>query len=539
MPGRVPASFAVPRLFSDYGYASIAQQLLDLATKRPDLASLSTTQALYGLPTAGRCTNADRSQSACLNYVLEITNRTSKLSAPARPEVFISGALHGDERVGIITAIELCRWLIERYEFDPWVRRLVDSRVVIVMPMTNAIGASLKQRSELGIDPNRDFPYDQNPASCMQTIAARSVNEIYRSRLLQLVVTFHGGMQAIAYNWGSFNHYQGTPRRSPDDTSQREIAEQMSRFAGSGNVWSNTNYPVQTMNDLVYPVHGGMEDWGYAASWDRSLVHPCTPQTYGGYASDRTSYADGMAQAFTVLVETSDNKAPPASTYGGEEGVYNPGSPADGHVPRNMRLALAGIDLVQPYIKAWFSASGGFEQSVLPSPVCIPLGWEVWGAIRVEEAVPVWRRGANDTWRECTKSQVQAGDGVWGASSSALSPHVFSGCAILPQGQAGRLQLAIRARVDTSWARAPTSEYMPHKPPQSTLAKTRGASSFHIENHGHQADGHAFWFSTPLELSAQTKVGDALYSIANATIPCCCHPSPPPVHPSLLLSVCR
>ena len=28
----------------------------------------------------------------------------------------------------------------------------------------------------------------------------------------------------------------------------------------------NRAYPYNTMNDLVYPVHGGMEDWGYGVS---------------------------------------------------------------------------------------------------------------------------------------------------------------------------------------------------------------------------------------------------------------------------------
>ena len=46
----------------------------------------------------------------------------------------------------------------------------------------------------------------------------------------------------------------------------------------------------------------------------------------------------------TVLVETSDIKAPPASTYGSGAGVYGMGGPADGHVPRNIRLMLVGID---------------------------------------------------------------------------------------------------------------------------------------------------------------------------------------------------
>lgn len=210
--------------------------MLDLATQRPDLASLSTTQALYGLPTAGTCTNVDGSRSACLNYVLEVTNHTSKASDTARPEIFISGALHGDERIGPITAIELSRWLVERYDIDPWARRLVDTRVIIIMPMTNAIGVQDNRRTELGVDPNRDFPYDQSPSACMVTVTARGVNEIFRDRLLQLVMTFHGGMQAIGYNWGSFNYYRGQPHHSPDDNSQSEIAHQMSRFAGTGNV---------------------------------------------------------------------------------------------------------------------------------------------------------------------------------------------------------------------------------------------------------------------------------------------------------------
>ena len=261
------------RAFSYYSYGAAAAELLRLATARPDLASLSTTQALYGLGTVGTCKNADGTSSACQNYVLEITNRSSLAADPERPEVLISGALHGDERIGPITAIELARWLVERYDTDPWARRLVDTRVLLLVPMTNALGVSTNHRDENGIDPNRDFPYEQEPTKCMQTIAARSVNELYRHHLLQLVITFHGGMQAIAYNWGSYNYYRGKPHRSPDDPMQAGIAAAMSRYAGSGRV-NKAAYRYQTMNDLVYPVHGGMEDWGYAASWDTSYVKP-------------------------------------------------------------------------------------------------------------------------------------------------------------------------------------------------------------------------------------------------------------------------
>ena len=112
-------------MYVDISYASCVSEMLRLATSRPDLASLSTTQALYGLPTAGTCRGADGTQSACQNYVLEITNRSRLAAEPDRPEILISGALHGDERIGPSTALALARWLVERYDSDPWMRRLV------------------------------------------------------------------------------------------------------------------------------------------------------------------------------------------------------------------------------------------------------------------------------------------------------------------------------------------------------------------------------------------------------------------------------
>ena len=66
------------------------------------------------VPSAGNCRNADGSRSACLNHVLEITNRSSLGADKGRPEILISGALHGDERIGPATALALARWLCSR-----------------------------------------------------------------------------------------------------------------------------------------------------------------------------------------------------------------------------------------------------------------------------------------------------------------------------------------------------------------------------------------------------------------------------------------
>lgn len=105
----------------------------------------------------------------------------------------------------------------------------------------------------------RDFPIDvQDKQLCMQTIAGRTINEVFREHMFQLALTFHGGTEVIAYEWGapSFLH-----KWSPDDAAQAAIAHSYSQYGGG---WSQSHaYDTGTMNDKVYYVRGGMEDWAY------------------------------------------------------------------------------------------------------------------------------------------------------------------------------------------------------------------------------------------------------------------------------------
>ncbi|RYG55079.1 hypothetical protein EON66_06150, partial [archaeon] len=126
------------------------------------------------------------------------------------------------------------------------------------------------------MDPNRDFPFASNANACFRTITARAINEVFRRYLIVSGITFHGGMQAIAYEWGSPNH-QSHGSRSPDDSSQMDMSFVMRDFAGA---YPQYPYPVDKMNPLVYPVSGGMEDWAYAGSWDTASSHTCAADGY-------------------------------------------------------------------------------------------------------------------------------------------------------------------------------------------------------------------------------------------------------------------
>ena len=101
-------------------FAALVREVRNLAASYPHLAVAWTAQERYGLATAGQC-----GRTACEVWVLELTHRASLERHPERPDVLVSGALHGDERVGPLVTLELARWLLHRYDTDPWARRLV------------------------------------------------------------------------------------------------------------------------------------------------------------------------------------------------------------------------------------------------------------------------------------------------------------------------------------------------------------------------------------------------------------------------------
>ena len=533
----------------DLSYASIVGELQAIAHQFPQLAVSWTTQDRYRLPAAGRCGLAP-----CLVWVLELTHRPSLQRHPQRPDVLISGALHGDERVGPLATLELAKWLLGRYEKDPWARRLVHTRRLLLVPMANAYGYANAKREELAHDPNRDFPFEQAPGSCMTTIAARSLNEIVRSHLVQMAITFHGGMEAVGYVWGDFAHHRDrvASSRSPDETALVAFARAASSFAGPSHDTGRL-YPVGRMNSLVYPVAGGMEDWGYAASWEGHHVGKgCRPSTHGGYPLERTvSYDNATARMAVLLVETAGRKAPPDrslgwSIHGDQSESPRPppwpvvaidaeakGRVPDGHIPRNIRLALAAVDLVRPYIHLELNrAREDAARAAAVAPAgrpgsmgiagCLPLSWHVWGAVHVDVTQVVYAEASTQLgqqppasdrkplqWRPAASSQ--SGPGVWGNISRRHfgkmgSQGSFASCVSLPEGATRRtLLLAARATVDQAWGRSPLQPTTPASlGPQTHLARARTDPSWTLRANGREVHGQvAFLSDLALEVQCE------------------------------------
>jgi len=94
-----------------------------------------------------------------------------------------------------------------------------------------------------------------------------------------------------------------------------------------------------------------MEDWSYGASWETqfspNVINKCK-----GFPESETTYNSLSLRSLIYLVEASYPKKPPEAYLGASEGLETYGDKnAYGHIPMNIKLSLAFLDVVEPYVK--------------------------------------------------------------------------------------------------------------------------------------------------------------------------------------------
>ena len=79
------------------------------------------------------------------------------------------------------------------------------------------------------------------------------------------------------------------------------------------------------MTSTVYPVGGGMEDWGYGGGWDNKTdagFNQCRPQTKPALP-DSFFESQEQVRAAVYLIEADNFKDPAESTFGARNIVMN------------------------------------------------------------------------------------------------------------------------------------------------------------------------------------------------------------------------
>ena len=88
-----------------------------------------------GIPYLVDC---DSNGNKCVLDIVTLTDRATP--SDDKVQVFISGELHGDERIGPHIAYYLIEYLASNFGKDAYLTHLLRTRELVITPMTNAYG---------------------------------------------------------------------------------------------------------------------------------------------------------------------------------------------------------------------------------------------------------------------------------------------------------------------------------------------------------------------------------------------------------------
>ncbi|MEL7451201.1 MAG: M14 family zinc carboxypeptidase [Pseudomonadota bacterium] len=493
--GAAAQSQAAPFTYSTY--QTMIADLEALEAAYPQLAELSTAQDMFGLPLDGF--SDDLSQ-----YILRITNESTGFD---KPEVLLVHVQHGDEVVGLEVALQTARLLLEQYGQDEWLTALVDRREIYIMPLANPQGFILDRRSSPGTeasneDMNRDHVYDRDDCQffcsdedSLSTVGGRAIHELARRHLFRVVLDYHGGIELILHPWGSPLHTGNT--ESPDDVAARDLGLRMRAFGGP----FNGLYPVGTANDLLGPANGPLDDTSYAASWDAANSDPLWP-------------TDGW-RALGYTIEISNQKRPPQFSLGGDADLLTPGGAEDGYVPKNVRIALAAIDIAEPWVE-WTNRDQ--VATTLEPGDSIDVEWQVRGCFEIDETRVRWGTDADPRLNFDAQTAAQQD-----ASESACfeTPTTFQATVSFPE--AGTYFVTPVARTDSDLL--DQGNPTPSLPPQTWMVRSRNEEGLLATNMVDPLEintivGQLYWGADPLEIEVASAADADSDGIADANDNC-------------------
>lgn len=466
---------AVP--FQYHDYQEMLLELEALAQAYPGLAEHFTAQDAWGLPTI-----PDGAEELEI-HILRITNEALGLD---KPEVLLEGTQHGDEIVSLEVCLAVARLLLESYGQDEWLTQLVDRREIYLVPMSNPWGHNHGTRfspgNEGSEDMNRDYIYDRCEFACadeesLSTVGARAIHELSRRHLFRVMLDYHGGIEMIIHPWGTPLHPQGNDE-SPDHSGHDFLGLRMTDYGGPYSGF----YPVGTSNTLLGAVHGPLDDSSYAPTWDAANADPLWPTIGAG--------------ALSYTVEISDDKSPPTSALGGDADLLTPGGVEDGYVPKNVRIALAAIDVAEPWIE-WTNRAAIPSEVAIDEP--IDIAWRVRGCFQVDDTRVRW--GVDPDPRMAFDGQSVSQSQTTGEPCFG-TPTTFS--EQISFGTPGTYYVTPVARADSALLHQ-SDPNPPGTPPQSWLVRGRTEEALVTLNGTDPTEintvqGQVYWASDPVEV---------------------------------------
>jgi len=222
--------------------------------------------------------------------VIQISEGVKKERVELKPMVKLIANMHGNEAVGRELMLALARYLLQNYERDPRVRKIVTETDIHIMPSLNPDGFENATKGiclghQIGsgrhngnfVDLNRAFPSWDNLAETKEQLMMKSEPEVAAviawvfSQPFVLSANFHDGAVVANYPWDDSHGPERQKSISPDDATFVSLASlyatnHANMYQGVG-LCHEDNFPGGITNGAEwYIVKGGMQDFNYLFS---------------------------------------------------------------------------------------------------------------------------------------------------------------------------------------------------------------------------------------------------------------------------------
>lgn len=188
----------------------------------------------------------------------------------AEPEFMFSSSMHGDELTGCILSLRLIDYLLNNYDTDPFIKRLVDSVEIWINPLANPDGTYYGGNSSVAdairgnanyIDLNRNFPDPtdgQHPDGEAWQQETEACMDFFQAHNFVFSANYHGGAEVMNYPWDNYF------RRHADDTWFQHVSL---NYADTVKLYGGSDYFSDIATNGItngydwYAVAGGRQDY--------------------------------------------------------------------------------------------------------------------------------------------------------------------------------------------------------------------------------------------------------------------------------------
>lgn len=209
-------------------YQELETQLKKMAQDFPEIASFNT----YGTSDAGNPL-----------FYLRISGKDDHF----KPAVMVTGATHGDEKVGTDVVLLVTSHVLTNYGKVQRITDMVNKNEIYMIPVINADGYINNERYCAGLDPNRDYPYPEDKThKPIKTIEA--IIKFSHDKHIAGSLDYHCCGGDIMYPWAY--------------TTESVRPEFLSRFKDIGNKMAASNhYTVGSISEIMYIAKGSSADY--------------------------------------------------------------------------------------------------------------------------------------------------------------------------------------------------------------------------------------------------------------------------------------